>query len=307
MKTLCWYFNDSDQNLGLDTFCDIKTSVKSAAIALKTRAKPTVCVVYPLPWLLPATSLGEWLDFYIDAFALAQDYPDQVQLWPVDEFFKHHQQNCTHQQWPGPDSLQAFLSNQQHPEVANLLEMMEMNAILHQRGPYTKPLQDTLSPQQVQQIVELLNAPPVTQQVVDNTQLKVLQQQLETAQRDVQQITEALLNTQVETEKLALENQALRQAQAAQSTNAESAPAELLAELAEKKNALHELEIRHQSAIEEAGFMQVQIHKIFEQLEKTHFECEHLKHEAELARAAMQQMSLKLSAIRQTPSRSKAA
>lgn len=307
MKTLCWYFNDTEHSLGLDALCEIKSSVRSATIALKTRAKPVVCVVYPMPWFLPTCALGEWLDFYIDAFALAQDYPEQVQLWPIDEFFKHQQHSSTQKQWPGPDSLQAFLTNQQHPEVANLLEMLEMNAILHHRGPYTKPLQDVLSPQQIDQILELLNAPPVVQKVADNTQLEVLQQQLKAAQQEVQKITEALLNAQLETEKLALENQALRKAQTAQPRSGDAIPTELLAELAEKKTAMHELEKRHQSAIEEAGFMQVQLHKIFEQHENTHFEYEHLKHEAELARAAMQQMSQLLSVIRQTPSRSKAA
>jgi hypothetical protein len=144
----------------------VKTELRSARSRLRAIASSRIDVVYHLPWCLPPErertdeqeafgGLEQWLEFGIEALALKQDYPNRVQLWPLDVFIKVNS-NVDSEVLPSRSSLKAFVLEQQHPVVFELLEGLELGAQLHGRDPLTRGTSSKLSKKQVDELAELL-------------------------------------------------------------------------------------------------------------------------------------------------------
>lgn len=167
----------------------VKTSARAARMHLKLQSNSTLHVVYPLPWVLDdlpyaaqqvaslQALLAEWLDFYIDGLALAEEYPGRVQLMPLDVLLKQ----CD--KVPLGDSLEAYLLEQTNPEFLDLLENLELNAELNGLRDAQTRNPNGLMPQVVaERVVSLLKA-----QRENNSMLTASEKKAERLEQELQE------------------------------------------------------------------------------------------------------------------------
>lgn len=305
----------------LHTRGQVKTSLRAARMHLKLQKASTINVVYPLPWLLSdlqcaeeasqgAPTLAEWIDFYIDALALAEENPSRVKLTPLDV-----QLNLS-DTIPLGDSLEAYLLEQTYPEALDLLENLELHAELDGKRAAQTRNPTGLMPQAVAEQVALL----VKQQKKSTATLEELQanykrlekehaalkatppvpaapsypdlrEQCKSVEEENKLLLEQLFTVQEELEKLFLSGKELEKKQQEERRKLEQEIAELKAKPpAPTAPSYPDLREKTKDLEAENELLLSQLHLVQEELERHYLELKCFKKESQHSSAALQQV-----------------